>query len=63
MNIVKYLKLINNLSLGLALLILRIRDTRYLLDLKMLIMTCGNPIKYKFQNAFNSFIEISYERN
>ena len=26
-------------------------------------MTCGNPIKYKYQNAFNSFIdEISNER-
>jgi len=26
-------------------------------------MTCGNPIKHKFQNAFNSFIDaISFER-
>ena len=26
-------------------------------------MTCGNPIKHKFQNAFNSFIdEILFER-
>ena len=26
-------------------------------------MTCGNPIKHKFQNALNSFIDaISYER-
>ena len=26
-------------------------------------MTCGNPIKYKFQNALNSFINaISFER-
>ena len=25
-------------------------------------MTCGNPIKHKFQNAFNSFIDaISFE--
>ena len=29
----------------------------------MLIMTCGNPIKHKLQNAFNSFIDaISFER-
>ena len=29
----------------------------------MRIMTCGNPIKHKFQNAFNSFIDaISFER-
>ena len=26
-------------------------------------MTCGNPIKHKFQNAFNSFIDaILFER-
>ena len=26
-------------------------------------MTCGNPIKHKFQNAFNFFIDaISFER-
>ena len=26
-------------------------------------MTCGNPIKHKLQNAFNSFIDaISFER-
>ena len=26
-------------------------------------MTCGNPIKHKFQKAFNSFIDaISFER-
>ena len=26
-------------------------------------MTCGNPIKHKFQNVFNSFIDkISFER-
>ena len=26
-------------------------------------MTCGNPIKHKFQNAFNYFIDaISFER-
>ena len=26
-------------------------------------MTCGNPIKHKFQNALNSFIDaISFER-
>ena len=27
------------------------------------MMTCGNPIKHKIQNAFNSFINaISFER-
>ena len=26
-------------------------------------MTCGNPMKHKFQNVFNSFIDaISFER-
>ena len=26
-------------------------------------MSCGNPMKHKFQNAFNSFIDsISFER-
>ena len=26
-------------------------------------MTCGNPIKHKFQNAFNSFIDkLSFKR-
>ena len=26
-------------------------------------MTCGNPIKHKYQNVFNSFIDaISFER-
>ena len=26
-------------------------------------MTCGNPIKHKFQNAFNFFIDVSSFEN